>query len=416
MEGSTEQPPTQEAGSCALTECVQRQDDDRPRDLDGMQEGPMNTCDQQHVCNLGGEHWTFQHHPWTDDTAKALAAYERSQHLTAPIDDTGIPAPGSVPRSNVEALRKAMESQVALQQTQDTTQSQQMPVPHTLLHSSSTDIPQQPPVSSVFQAGTFNVVLSPTEQPDSSASADVSNKHSLLSEQNNDLKVGKQDNKRHGGKLRRKPADAQQQHAHSLKKHTDNAGTHAGDEYGVPEASVSAVLSALKEAVRIRCHCIKEHTAIQVQNPPCDSSTQHDHFQDATIITDSLTQPATCQHASSTENSSICHGTECTADTSTQPPPPSSNHIPTQSIQTGHHVASQLSNQQACAGIQNVHKLSAAPVLILFSGGVDSTLIAALSHQCLPPDVPIDLSNVCFNNGKSPDRLAAISALHELKR
>jgi len=51
---------------------------------------------------------------------------------------------------------------------------------------------------------------------------------------------------------------------------------------------------------------------------------------------------------------------------------------------------------------------------VLFSGGVDSTLLAALTHQALPPGHPVDLINVCFDNGKSPDRLAAHDALQEL--
>jgi asparagine synthetase B (glutamine-hydrolysing) len=63
---------------------------------------------------------------------------------------------------------------------------------------------------------------------------------------------------------------------------------------------------------------------------------------------------------------------------------------------------------------------------VLFSGGVDSVLLAALLHHCLSnPSEPVDLINVTFfgdtnSSGvtdctPSPDRLAAISALVELQ-
>ena len=40
-------------------------------------------------------------------------------------------------------------------------------------------------------------------------------------------------------------------------------------------------------------------------------------------------------------------------------------------------------------------------VAILFSGGVDCTLLAALSTSFIPLDEPIDLLNVAFENHRS---------------
>jgi asparagine synthetase B (glutamine-hydrolysing) len=63
---------------------------------------------------------------------------------------------------------------------------------------------------------------------------------------------------------------------------------------------------------------------------------------------------------------------------------------------------------------------------VLFSGGIDSVLLAAVLHLCLHPEEPIDLMNVSFQDDSlgeaatsapapAPDRLAAIAAVAELK-
>jgi len=56
-----------------------------------------------------------------------------------------------------------------------------------------------------------------------------------------------------------------------------------------------------------------------------------------------------------------------------------------------------------------------ADIGILFSGGLDCTVLAALAHKYVPSGSAIDLLNASFERN-SPDRLTAISSWQELKR
>ncbi|KAL6983325.1 hypothetical protein U1Q18_016713, partial [Sarracenia purpurea var. burkii] len=57
-----------------------------------------------------------------------------------------------------------------------------------------------------------------------------------------------------------------------------------------------------------------------------------------------------------------------------------------------------------------------APVAVLFSGGLDSMILAALLDDCLDPKYEIDLLNVSFDNESAPDRISARSGIKELQR
>uniref|UniRef100_A0ACD5Y6Z8 Uncharacterized protein n=1 Tax=Avena sativa TaxID=4498 RepID=A0ACD5Y6Z8_AVESA len=57
-----------------------------------------------------------------------------------------------------------------------------------------------------------------------------------------------------------------------------------------------------------------------------------------------------------------------------------------------------------------------APIAILFSGGLDSMILAALLDQCLDPKWTIDLLNVSFDGPLAPDRVSSLAGLKELQR
>ena len=63
-------------------------------------------------------------------------------------------------------------------------------------------------------------------------------------------------------------------------------------------------------------------------------------------------------------------------------------------------------------------RLGGARVGILFSGGIDSMVLARLADLHLPPGEPLDLINVAFGDGaaEAPDRLGGLLGASELRR
>lgn len=132
----------------------------------------------------------------------------------------------------------------------------------------------------------------------------------------------------------------------------------AADEQQAFEATADSVVAALRDAVAVRCRCIEQHQQNEQQ-------------------VGSIAAPAAAP-----------------------PRPPSQG--------------GGCERARSAAGVLPL--LPPAPLLLLFSGGVDSTLLAALAHEALPPGLPIDLASVCFDAGRSPDRQSALDALAELRR
>ena len=157
-------------------------------------------------------------------------------------------------------------------------------------------------------------------------------------------------------------------------------------------------LDALQQAVNIRCQAI-------------------DRVADAGDRPHSISSPTTSTPHKLHVMRQPCHkqaGLEAPAE-----PPHGTSCGPAQSAPVAAAIAAEGQQPQgpqvppsaACCPLQ-----PAAPVLVLFSGGVDSTLLAACAHRALPAGVPIDLASVCFDGGCSPDRQAlhrqAPSPLH----
>jgi hypothetical protein len=147
------------------------------------------------------------------------------------------------------------------------------------------------------------------------------------------------------------------------------------------EESVDAVLAALRQAVAVRCRCIegRQEPGAQPTAAPCPRTAPGSRQPFDSSAGMHGRQADGMQSGSDRSDAAAANGS-----TSSSPVPPAA-------------------------------LLPPAPLLVLFSGGVDSTLLALLAHESLPPEAPIDLASICFAGGTSPDRLAVLDALAELR-
>lgn len=98
----------------------------------------------------------------------------------------------------------------------------------------------------------------------------------------------------------------------------------------------------------------------------------------------------------------------------------------TDKIEFMQHLDRAVERRVAHAPPSHSNNTDDASVAVLFSGGIDSVVLAALSHRHVPSNQPIDLINVSFFNDsadgnsqssltRSPDRLAAILSYKEMQ-
>ena len=90
----------------------------------------------------------------------------------------------------------------------------------------------------------------------------------------------------------------------------------------------------------------------------------------------------------------------------------------TASETTGSTVCKMATSKRAAAAGPLPPTATGARIAILFSGGLDSMLLARLAHEHAPAQEVVDLISVCFDAPAhaSPDRLAAVAGVQELRR